>query len=170
MRPEDPRFAAIPLPEGPQFDARLKCIVMLWPLVNPVGRYRYAKSLLERAEPPRWPTNIIKMHELYWGDEATMVEGNPMQMLERGETVELTPSLWLQSTQDFVHNYKDPSSDFPGIESARFAALYAKAGGDLQVLEFDAPMNFTTDQPELPESIAAMKAVTDFVHKHIPVR
>jgi acetyl esterase/lipase len=170
MRPDDARYAAIPLPPGsPDVDARLRCLVMLWPVINPLGRYRYAKTLLTGAEDaPKWPKGIVKMQDGYWGDEATMAEGNPMLMLERGERVELTPALWVQATQDKVHNYKDPDTDFPGTEVERFAARYTAAGGDIKTLYFDAPMMFTTAHGELPESIAALKAVADFVHQHIP--
>lgn len=98
-----------------------------------------------------------------------MTEGNPMLLLERGEAVELVPAMWVQSTQDQVHNYRDPSSHFPGTESERFTANYRRAGGEIETLYFDAPMMFTTAHADLPESIAALQAISDFIHKAIPV-
>lgn len=168
MRPEDPRYAALPAPPGGEgLDARLRCVVMLWPVINPSGRYGYAKSLKPDEAP--WAAGIIPMHERYWGTVAAMTEGNPMLALERGEAVELPPAMWVQSTQDQVHNYRDPSSDFPGTESERFTEYYRRAGGEIETLYFDAPMMFTTAHADLPESIAALQAIVDFVHKTVPV-
>jgi acetyl esterase/lipase len=170
MRPEDPRYAMIPAPpDGEALDARLRCVVMLWPVINPLGRYNYAKAFVGKPDAPKWAANLIPMHDRYWGSEAAMAEGNPMLMLERGEAVELVPAMWVQSSQDQVHNYKDPNSDFPGSEAERFTELYRRAGGEIETLYFDAPMMFTTAHAELPESIAALQAIVDFVHKHIPV-
>ena len=46
MRPADPRYAAIPLPSGARgFDAEVRFIVLSWPVINPLSRYRYAKRM-----------------------------------------------------------------------------------------------------------------------------
>ena len=38
MRPHDPRYAAIPLPAGsPAHDASVRCVVMSWPVINPLS-------------------------------------------------------------------------------------------------------------------------------------
>ena len=60
MRPHDPRYAAIPLPAGsPAHDASVRCVVMSWPVINPLSRYRHAKRVLGGANPPEWPKSII---------------------------------------------------------------------------------------------------------------
>ena len=47
MRPHDPRYAAIALPAGtPAQDASVRCVVMSWPVINPLSRYRHAKRAL----------------------------------------------------------------------------------------------------------------------------
>jgi acetyl esterase/lipase len=52
MRPHDPRYAAIPLPAGaPAVDASLRCVVMGAPVIDPLGRYRYAKQLKAGGKP-----------------------------------------------------------------------------------------------------------------------
>ncbi|HKA54481.1 MAG TPA: alpha/beta hydrolase, partial [Candidatus Binatia bacterium] len=49
MRPHDPRYAAVPLPAGaPAVDARLRYVVMGAPVIDPLGRYRYAQQLKEK--------------------------------------------------------------------------------------------------------------------------
>ena len=130
MRPHDPRYAAIPLPAGtPAQEARVACVVMSWPVINPLSRYRMATRAAAQANPPDWPKGIIARHDSYWGTEANMAEGNPMLALERGETVATPPAIWFQGQNDMMHDYKDADSDFPGNEPQRFVANYRKAGG-----------------------------------------
>lgn len=168
MRPRDARYSAIPLPNGEAFDASVRCVVMLWPVINPLGRYRYAQGLLTQPNPPDWCERIIGYHHRYWPDEAAMADGNPMLMLERGEAVELPPAMWIQAHQDAVHNYRDPASPFDGPEPERFAFNYAKAGGSLRIEKFDAPPMFTTVHPTLPASLDALDQLVTFAHEHIP--
>src|SRR5262249_41849813 len=61
MRPHDPRYAALPLPAGaPAVDARLRCVVLCWPGIDPLARYHYAKQLEEGGKtPPRLPDQRI---------------------------------------------------------------------------------------------------------------
>src|SRR5574341_1900996 len=40
MRPRDPRYAAVPLPAA--VDATVRCVVLCWPVIDPLGRYHYA--------------------------------------------------------------------------------------------------------------------------------
>jgi acetyl esterase len=168
MKPGDQRYAAISVnPGDEQLDASVKCVVMLWPVINPLGRYRYAKRLRDQSTRPDWVEPIIKFQDSYWQTEANMSEGNPVLALERGEKLVLPPALWIQSTQDEVHIYHDPDSTVPGNELDRFATLYRKAGGSIEVESFDAPMMFTTAHPTLPESAAALRSIAAFVHKHI---
>ncbi|MEK9723757.1 MAG: alpha/beta hydrolase, partial [Rhodospirillaceae bacterium] len=104
MRPEDPRYAALPL--DAEVDARVRCVGMTWPVINPLSRYRHAL----RCAGDKWAEQIPGHHETYWRDEAAMEEGNPMLALERGEAVETPPAVWLQGTPDIVHDYHDPES------------------------------------------------------------
>ena len=40
MGPRDSRYASVRLPG---YDAIVRCVVILWPLINPLSRYRYAR-------------------------------------------------------------------------------------------------------------------------------
>src|SRR5580658_7788412 len=43
MRPHDPRYAAIALAaRSAAQDATVRCVVMSWPVINPLSRYRHA--------------------------------------------------------------------------------------------------------------------------------
>lgn len=168
MRPRDPAFAAIPLPGGgPQVDATVGCVAMCWPVINPSGRYRYAQHLVAEGDAPSWAHEVIPLHDTYWGTFQAMQDGNPMLMLERGDPAELPPALWISAARDDVHNYKDIESPFPGSEPARFVHNYRQAGGEIEFVEFDADGMFTVLHPTLPASVAAMRALVEFCHRHL---
>ena len=138
MRPNDPRYASIPLPSGsPAVDGTLRAVAMLWPVINPLSRYRHALRARDSANPPAWVGNIPQRHDQYWKTEANMAEGNPMLILERGEKVLTPPAIWIQGRPDIVHDYRDPESPIPANEPERFTANYRKAGGDIELLYID---------------------------------
>jgi len=169
MRPHDPRYMAIPLPAGsPRHDASVRCIVLSWPVINPLSRYRHAKRALAGANPPEWPKNIIPRHDAYWPSEAEMAEGNPMLALERGEKLQLPPAIWFQARGDLVHDYKDADSDFPGNEPQRFVASYRKSGGDI-ALEYIDMERHAGHTPDLSKISGAFADMVKFVGKHIAV-
>jgi acetyl esterase/lipase len=169
MRPHDPRYAAIALPAGsPRLDASVPCVVMSWPVINPLSRYRHAKRALAGANAPEWPKNIIPRHDAYWPSEAEMAEGNPMLALERGEKVQLPPAIWFQARGDLVHDYKDADSEFPGNEPQRFVANYRKAGGEIELryIEMERHAGHTPDLSKIGGAFADM---VKFVGSHIKV-
>src|SRR5690606_36376903 len=43
MRPADARYAAVATAEVPKGDAAVQCVVLCWPVIDPLGRYRYGK-------------------------------------------------------------------------------------------------------------------------------
>ena len=134
MRPWESRYAEIPSPDGaPVVDASVRAVAMLWPVINPLSRYRHARRLRDGAEPPAWTRDIPERHDTYWGGERAMAEGNPMLALERGESVETPPAFWLQGRPDQVHDYRDPDGGFDGNEPERFAANYRRAGGEIDL-------------------------------------
>jgi acetyl esterase/lipase len=167
MRPHDPRYAAIALPAGaaPQ-DASVPAVVMSWPVINPLGRYRHAQRALAGANPPEWPKSIIARQNAYWRSEANMAEGNPMLALERGEKVKTPPAIWFQGRGDTLHDYKDAESDFPGNEPQRFVANYRKAGGeiDLHYIEMDRHAGHSPDLSKTGDMFAHM---AEWVGRHI---
>jgi acetyl esterase len=171
MRPHDPKYASIPLPAGsPNVDASLRAAALFWPVINPLGRHHNAKRLAEGPNPPDWPPRTMKLSMAYWGNERNMSEGNPLLIVERGEKFEKVPAIWVQSEGDLIHDYTDPNSGFAGSEAKRFADRYKKAGGEIELNYYKAPLHFTSDKPELPESIAAMKRATEWIHQRIPVK
>jgi acetyl esterase len=141
MRPDDPRYAAIPAPGGAPngtiVDASVQAVVMQWPVINPLSRYHNVLRLRQEGNPPSWVADLPERHDLYWKNTAAMEEANPMLILERGEKAVLPPALWIQGRPDPVHDYRDPESRFDGNEPERFVANYRRAGGSIELLSID---------------------------------
>ncbi len=142
MRPTDPRYTAIAspaetVPGQAPVDASVQAVAMQWPVINPLSRYRNALRMRASAQPPAWVGDIPERHDLYWRTEAAMADGNPLLLLERGETPVLPPALWIQGKPDPTHDYRDPDGSFDGNEPERFAHDYRAAGGSLELLYID---------------------------------
>lgn len=164
MRPNDPRYGSLRLPAGsPVVDASVRCVIMLWPVINPIGRYHHAKALRDSARPSEWCEPMIASHDAFWATEANMSEASPTQMLGRREAVDMPPALWVRATEDDVHDYPNPETGVP--ESEEFVARYRAAGGVIDLVTFEAPMMFTTVHPTLPESVAALSQIADFAER-----
>jgi hypothetical protein len=147
-------------------DASVRCVVMSWPVINPLGRYRHAQRTAAGANPPEWPKGIIARQDSYWQSEASMAEGNPMLALERGETVMLPPAIWFQGQGDTLHDYRDADSPFPGNEPQRFVANYRKAGGEI-ALEYIPMERHAGHSPDLSQAADAFAKMVDFVGTHV---
>ena len=161
MRPRDPRYAALPLPASAAVvDARVRCVVMCWPVIDPLARYRYAKRLKEDGAPyPEVVDRVLPCHDQYWQTEEAMAEGNPVLALERGERVELPPVLYLQGTRDVAH---------PRPDLDRFVMHYRKAGGQVELELYEgATEGFITRSPTSPAAGQAIEKIIEFVHKQI---
>ena len=127
MRPNDPRYAAIQLPSSaPAVDATVRAVAMLWPVINPLSRYRHALRARDSANPPAWVGSIPQRHDPYWKTEANMAEGNPMLMLERGEKVLTPPAIWIQGQPDIVHDYRDPDAPIAGMSRSASSPTIAR--------------------------------------------
>ena len=139
-------------------DASVRCVVLCWPVIDPLGRYRYALKLRE-AGTSKWADQVVPHHLGFWADEAAMAEGSPLLALERGEPVGRIPVLYLQGTKDGAH---------PRELLDRFVAAYRKAGASVELHLFpDMTEAFINNEPGLPQSIEAVGRIISFVHKEI---
>ncbi len=157
MRPKDRRYAALPLPGNVITDATVRCVVLCWPVIDPLGRYNYAKQKIEAGD-AKQAKEWISSHDIYWqGGEAEMAEGNPTMALERGEQTPLPPVIYLQGTAD-------PAHPKPNLE--RFIAAYRKAGGRVEMHWFEGMSQaFMSDQPTSPATLDAIEKIAEFVHR-----
>jgi acetyl esterase/lipase len=157
MRPFDPRYSALPLATAPNLDATVRCVIMTSPVIDPIGRYRYAKEL--KAKGQSQLDEVLPCHDAYWQTEAAMEEGAPASALDRGERVQMPPVLYLQGTEDIAH---------PRPHLDRFVAAYRKAGGLLDLELFDGEgQGFIMRKAGSPASNRAIELIIEFVHKQI---
>ena len=146
IRPRDPRYTALPLPGHPQVDASLAYVVACWPVSDPLYRYQKAKEAGN--------DNVVRSHDNYWGTEAAMAEGNPPLALERGEAVELPPTLVIQRKVDTAH---------PLEMQQRLVEWYRKRGGEIEMPLFDTiptPFKISDDSPE---TATVVDTIADFI-------
>ena len=71
MRPRDPRYNAIPLPEAPNVDATVAYVAMRSPISDPFARFKNAEAL--KREP------MINNHKTYFKPWETIHESNPQR-------------------------------------------------------------------------------------------
>ena len=161
MRPFDTRYGALPQPGGaPAVDATVRAVIMCSPVIDPIGRYHYAKAIEAKGKPyPLAVDELIPCHDAYWRTEAAMEEGSPASALEKGERVQLPPVLYLQGTEDLAH---------PRPHLDRFVAAYRKAGGVVQLELFEGEgQGFIMRKPGSPASNRALELIAEFTHKQL---
>lgn len=117
MRPRDPRYASIE--PSSEVDASLAYVMLGWPVLDPHARYLHARQ--------QGKSDLLESHHRYFGDEATMRQANPQQILERGESVELPPALIFQGADDDALSPRT---------AERFVEAYGQAGGIIELAKF----------------------------------
>jgi len=161
MKPRDPKYAALPLPAGAgAVDGSVRCAVLCWPVIDPLGRYRYAKALKASGAPyPEVVDRVLPGHDAYWRTEEAMAEGSPALAIERGEPVETPPVVYIQGTHDQAH---------PRADLDRFVAGYRKIGGqvDLELMEGEAE-GYISRTPPSPAVARTIARIVEFVHKQL---
>ena len=160
MRPQDPRYAALSLPTGAAaVDGTLGCVILVSPVIDPLGRYNYAKGLREDCTPPAGMADrIVPMHDQYWETEEAMAEAAPARILARGERTALPPALCLARSYEAAH---------PRPDLDEFVQQYRDAGGqiDLTITEGEGP-GLLSDLSS-PVGEQTLELMSAFVHRHI---
>lgn len=148
MKPRDPRYAALPLPDGPETDASVAYTLMLWAVLDPYARYLYEKEAqLDHA----------KSSEDYFLTIETMIEGNPQCILDRKEPVLLPPTLIIQPV---------PDRNIPREIPEQFAHSFLAAGGSIDLQWFPAEAHgFARNPSEATDR--AVEAMHAFVARQL---
>ena len=163
MRPNDARYGAATSAEVPKGDASVQCVLLLWPVIDRLGRYRYGKDAAARrklSEFPQQLPNAIPSHDKFCGTEAAMEEGSPPYILEKGEKVEMPPVLYVQGDADRMH---------PRPHLDRFVELYRKRGGTVELELYPGEVEgFVTRQAKTEANKRAATArIIEFVHRQL---
>lgn len=149
LRPDDPRYTALPLPEGHEYDASVLYVLAAWPVLDPYARYKYA---CEAGH-----DRLKASSEAYFLTEDAMREGNPQHILERGEQAQMPPTLIVQGTED---------DNVPLSIPNRFAEAYAAAGGAIDLEMFPGMPHGFGNTPGA-ESDRALELMKGFVARRL---
>jgi acetyl esterase/lipase len=121
LRPRDPRYNALALPEAPALDAAVGYVATRSPISDTHARYQQAERMQR--------TGMIQNNAAYFRPWETIFEGNPQQILDRKEAVAaLPPLLIMQGGLD--------DNVLPALQE-RFAASYRAAGGQCELHVFE---------------------------------
>ena len=149
LRPRDPRYNAIPLPEAPNVDATVAFVAMRSPVSNPVARYENAVAM--KREP------MMNNHKTFFIPWDAIHESNPQEILERHEKVTLVPFLIMQGALD--DNVR------PAVQE-KFVATYKAAGGDVQFHIFEDSEHEWVAKPG-PQTDKAREMVKAFIARQL---
>ena len=149
LRPHDPRYNAIPLPEAPKLDATVAFIAMRSPISDPYARFQQAEKM--KREP------MMKNNTTFFKPWETIYEGNPQRILERKEKVSLGPMLLMQGELD--------DNVLPAVQE-KFAATYKAAGGDIQLQIFEGCEHEWVAKPG-PQTDRAREMVKGFIARQL---
>ena len=159
MRPHDSRYAALSLTNGAtDVDGSAGCVIMVSPVIDPLGRYHYAKGLRDDVQRPESVgERTVAMHDMYWVTEEAMAEGAPARILASGERTELPPTLCLARDYEAAH---------PRPDLDEFIMQYRKAGGQIDVTIFEGEGSVLGD---LSTDVAqdALEQMTAFIQKSL---
>jgi len=149
MRPHDPRYNAIPLPEAPNVDATIAYAAMRAPISDPLARYENAVKLKRDT--------MIQNHVVFFNPWETIHESNPQEILDRHEKVTLVPFLIMAGALD--------DNVLPAIQE-RFVASYKAAGGEVQFQIFEGAVHEWVATPG-PQTDRAQKMVKEFIARQL---
>jgi len=160
MRPHDPRYAALSLPaDAAGVDGTLGCVIMCSPVIDPLGRYLYAKGLRQDCTPPAgFADRVVPMHDQYWQTEEAMAEGAPARILAGGERTAMPPVLCLARKYEEGH---------PRPDLEEFIRQYRQAGGTINVTIFEGEGEGLMRNLSSPTAQQALEQMSAFIHQHL---
>lgn len=154
MRPRDPRYSAIPLAGAPdvdssQGDATVSWIAMRSPPSNTIARYENAER--------RKNETMIQSNKTFFSPWESIHEGNPQEILDRGEKVTLVPLLIMQGALD--------DNVLPAMQE-KFIDAYRAAGGACDYRLFADSTHEWVAEPG-PQTDKARTTVKEFIARQL---
>jgi acetyl esterase len=142
MRPDDPRYNIFPLSDAPNLDATLNYVIARSPISDPKARYDNA---VKKQRP-----NLIHNSETYFNPWDSIHEGNPQEILDRGEPAVLVPMFVLQGALD--------DNVMPETQ-AHFVDTYRTAGGEIDFEVFSGADHrwIILPSPQTDRAVAMIK-------------
>ena len=152
MRPRDPYYSVHRLAEAPELDATLNYVATRSPVSDPYARYLNAEKL-GRAE-------MLQNSKTYFNPWDTIHDGNPQEILGRGEQVNLPPLLIMQGELD--DNVR------PAVQE-KFVTSYRAAGGECQYEVFAGCEHLWIREPG-PQTDRAYETLKAFIARQLKAK
>ncbi len=154
MRPHDPRYCAHPVEgapdvDAPRFDATVSWVAMRSPPSNTIARYENAER--------RKNETMIQANRLFFAPWESIHEGNPQEILDRGEKVALVPFLIMQGALD--------DNVLPAMQE-KFVDSYRAAGGTCDYRLFADSTHEWVAEPG-PQTDKARQTVKEFIARQL---
>ncbi len=145
MRPHDERYASLSRDESDAHDANLDYLIMGWVPIDPLDRYEHG------------PADLRDATRRYFVDEHGLRDGNPQLILERGESVQLPPTLLVQGAQDTLIN---------PMVAERFVDSYSRAGGLIEFAKYPGEGHAFMRKPGTNTTLA-LELMKSFIARRI---
>ena len=149
MRPHDPRYSAHSLPEAATVDATVAYVATRSPVSDPFARFKQAEKMGRKE--------MMQNSRIFFNPWETIHEGNPQEILDRGEPVTLPPLLIMQGELD--------DNVLPSAQE-KFAASYRAAGGHCELEIFAGCEHMWVATPG-PQADRAAEVVKDFISRQL---
>lgn len=149
MRPHDPRYCAIPVADAPEVDATVSWVAMRSPPSNTIARFENAER--------RKNETMIQSNRTFFSPWESIHEGNPQEILDRGEKVALVPFLIMQGALD--------DNVLPAMQE-KFAETYRAAGGQCDYRLFADSTHEWVAEPG-PQTDKARATVKAFIARQL---
>ena len=149
MRPTDPRYSALPLEGSSQVDANFAFTISCWPVIEPYFRYEIARE--------KGNTDLMEKHHIFFQGDEAMHESTPINIIQSGEKVTLSPAMVMHGTADDV---------MPIEASERFVAAYNGAGGKAQLVPWQGKGHGWA-RAAGPEADEFVKIASEFIAKQL---
>jgi acetyl esterase/lipase len=133
-------YATTPLPEARDVDGSLAYVIMGWPVIDPLSRYKLMEG--------RGNETVMANHIAYFGSEDGMIAASPPHILRRGESVETPPALIVQGAADEA---------LTRMMAEDFVEAYSLAGGVIELAKYPgAPHGFLREPGEMADRALAL--------------
>jgi len=149
MRPRDARYNAIALAEAPKLDATFNYLAARAPVSDPYARFLVSEKIGK--------LDLVKASKAYFQPFDRIHEGNPQEILERGEKLSLPPLLIMHGGAD---DHVLP------VNQKKFADSWRAAGGECQFELFEGGEHEWTANPG-PLTERAHETVKAFVARRL---
>ena len=161
VRPGAPEAVGTPIvtpdgaPDPGRGDAGVAFVVALYPVADPLARYRYALSREHEPPPPSGfdAKRLIGSHRAFFVDEAAMAAASVTGIVAEGRATALPP-VWVAQP--------DLDDNVPAAITLAFVDAYRGAGGSVEHVHFPESRHGFAQQ-ESPATDKCVAHVLDFV-------